>query len=228
LDSTNSEKPNDPALWTIERYTDEVEAVRRGLSLDQFYLLGHSWGGLLAIEYALKYQQRLRGLVISNMAASADSFLKHVSQIRSRFSPETRAELEFYEKADKTDDPAYQKLLFDKLYKVFICRLDPWPDPVLRSLGGWNQRVYHVLQGRSEFAVTGRMKGWDRWADLPKIRVRALTMGARYDEMDPEDMRRMATLLPHGEAWISETGSHFAMYDDQQNYFRALLSFLKA
>jgi proline iminopeptidase len=76
LDSTNSDKTNDPALWTIERYTDEVEAVRRGLGLDQFYLLGHSWGGLLASEYALKYQQHLKGLVISNMAASTDSFCK--------------------------------------------------------------------------------------------------------------------------------------------------------
>jgi len=228
LDSTNSEKPNDPSLWTIERYTDEVEAVRRGLGLDQFYLLGHSWGGLLAIEYALKYQQHLKGLVISNMAASSDSFVKHVSKIRSQFPADIRAQLDYYEKADKTDDPAYRALLFEKLYKVFICRLDPWPDPVSRSLGGWNQHVYHVLQGRSEFETSGRMKGWDRWADLPRIKVRTLTMGARYDEMDPEDMRRMATLLPHGKAWISETGSHFAMYDDQQNYFRALLSFLKA
>ena len=227
LDSTNSDKPDDPALWTIERYTDEVEAVRKGLGLDQFYLLGHSWGGLLAIEYALKYQQHLKGLVISNMAASAESFLKHVSKIRSQFPADIRAQLEHFENLDKTDDPAYQALLFDKLYKVFICRLDPWPDPVLRSLEGWNQHVYHVLQGRSEFEVTGRMRGWDRWADLPKIKVRTLTMGGRYDEMDPEDMRRMAALLPRGEAWISKTGSHFAMYDDQHNYFTALLSFLK-
>lgn len=228
LDSTNSEKPDDPALWTIERYTDEVEAVRRGLGLDHFYLLGHSWGGLLAIEYALKYQQHLKGLVISNMAASTDSFVRHVSKIRAQFPPEIQAKLKFYENANQTDDPAYQELLFEKLYKTFICRLDPWPDPVQRSLGGWNQKVYRVLQGRSEFEATGRMKGWDRWADLPKIKVRTLTMGARYDEMDPEDMRRMATLFPHGEAWISETGSHFAMYDDQQNYFKALLAFLKA
>ena len=227
LDSTNSEKPNDPTLWTIERYTDEVEAVRRGLGLDQFYLLGHSWGGLLAIEYALKYQQHLKGLVISNMAASADSFVKHVSKIRSQFSDDVRAQLEYYENANKTDDTAYQALLFDKLYKVFICRLDPWPDPVGRSLQGWNQHVYNVLQGRSEFEVTGRIKGWDRWADLPKIKVRTLTMGARYDEMDPEDMRKMAALLPRGEAWISQTGSHFAMYDDQRNYFKALLVFLR-
>jgi proline iminopeptidase len=228
LDSTNSEKPNDPSLWTIERYTEEVEAVREGLGLDRFYLLGHSWGGVLAIEYALKHQEHLSGLVISNMAASADSFVKHVTSIRSQFPADVRSQLNYYEETGQTDDPAYQTLLFNKLYKIFICRLDPWPDPVLRSLGGWNQHVYHVLQGRSEFEATGRMKGWDRWADLPKIKVRTLTMGARYDEMDPEDMRRMATLLPRGEAWVSATGSHFAMYDDQQNYFRALLSFLKA
>jgi proline iminopeptidase len=227
LDSTNSEKPDDPRLWTIERYTDEVEAVRQGLGLEQFYLLGHSWGGVLAIEYALKYQQHLKGLVISNMAASSDSFLNHVSKIRAQFPATDRAELERYENANKTEDPAYQKLLLDKLYKVFICRLDPWPDPVSRSLEGWNQHVYNVIQGRNEFEVTGTMKGWDRWADLHKIEVPTLTLGARYDEMDPEDMRKMANLMPKGQSWISETGSHFAMYDDQQNYFHALLKFLK-
>lgn len=228
LDSTNSEKPNDPKLWTVERYREEVEAVRQGLGLEQFYLLGHSWGGILAIEYALKYQEHLKGLVISNMAASCDSYLRHVSKIRAEFPETVRAELERYEKAGTTEDPAYQKLLFEKLYKVFICRLDPWPDPVQRSLDGLNQHVYNAMQGRSEFEVTGVLKGWDRWADLPKIKVRTLTMGARYDEMDPEDMRKMATLLTRGESWNSETGSHFAMYDDQQNYFRALLKFLKA
>jgi hypothetical protein len=129
------------------------------------------WGihgaDLLAIEYGLKYQKHLKGLVISNMAASADSFVKHVTKIRSEFPTDFRAKLELYENANKTGDPAYQALLFEKLYKVFICRLDPWPDPVLRSLGGWNQRVYKALQGRSEFEATGRMKGWNRWADLP-------------------------------------------------------------
>ena len=170
LDSTNSEKTNDPALWTIERYTDEVEAVRKGLGLDQFYLLGHSWGGVLAIEYGLKYQEHLKGLVISNMAASSDSFIRHVTRIRAEFPADIRAQLEYYENANKTDDPTYQKLLFEKLYKIFICRLDPWPDPVLRSLGGWNQQVYKALQGRNEFEATGRMKDWNRWADLPKIK----------------------------------------------------------
>jgi proline iminopeptidase len=96
------------------------------------------------------------------MAASTDSFVKHVSKIRPRFPADIRAKLEFYEHANKTDDPAYHELLFEKLYKLFICRLDPWPDPVSRSLEGWNQHVYNVLQGRSEFEATGRMKSWNR------------------------------------------------------------------
>jgi proline iminopeptidase len=108
-------------LDSIPRYTEEVEAVRRGLNLDQFYLLGHSWGGLLAIEYALKYQAHLQGLVISNMAASTDSFVKHVTKLRSQFPAEVRAKLEFYESTNRTDDPVYQNLLFEKLYKIFIC-----------------------------------------------------------------------------------------------------------
>jgi proline iminopeptidase len=226
LDSTNSDKPDDPKLWTIERYTEEVEAVRQGLGMEQFCLLGHSWGGVLAIEYALRYQQHLRSLVISNMAASANSFLRHVSGIRAQLPASVRAEMDSYEKTNRTSDPVYQKLLLDRVYKVFICRLDPWPDPLERSLEGWNQHVYNTIQGRNEFEVTGSLKGWDRWADLPEIKVPTLTIGARYDEMDPEDMRRMATLMPKGQAWISETGSHMSMYDDQQNYFRALLEFL--
>jgi len=162
------------------------------------------------------------------MAASSDSVVNHVSKIRAQFPEADRAELEHYENAGTTADPAYQKLLFDKLYKVFVCRLDPWPDPLQRSLDGLNQHIYNTIQGRNEFEVTGVMKGWDRWADLPKIKVPTLTIGARYDEMDPEDMRKMATLMPKGQSWISETGSHLAMYDDQHNYFNALLKFLKA
>lgn len=226
LDSGNSDRPDDPKLWTIERFTQEVETVRKGLGLKDFYLLGHSWGGVLALEYALQYQQNLRGLIVSNMAASVASYLKWVQKLRSQFPAEIQSELSRYESEGKTEDPGYQKLLLEKVYKEFICRLDPWPDPLMRSLNGWNQHVYNTIQGRSEFEVTGTLKGWDRWKDLPRIQVRSLMLGARHDEMDPDDLRKMAKLMPKGSAWISERGSHFAMYDDQQNYFKALLNFL--
>jgi proline iminopeptidase len=88
--------------------------------------------------------------------------------------------------------------------------------------------VYNYLQGPNEFFVTGTMKNWERWSDLPRIRTRTLVMGAKYDEMSPEDLQKMADSMPDARAWISENGSHMAMYDDQIAYFRKLLTFLKS
>jgi proline iminopeptidase len=227
LDSTNSDKPEDLKLWTFERCRDEVEAVRKGLGLDQFYLLGHSYGGMLAIEYALTYPQHLKGLIISNMAASMRSFEKRILALRAALPKEVIATLERYEKSGSYDAPEYQRAVFEKVYTTFLCRLNPWPEPVSRGMRNFNLKIYNYMQGPNEFAVTGAMKNWDRWADLPRIKTRTLVLGAKYDEMDPEDLRKMGELMPNAHAWISERGSHFTMYDDQLPYFTELLTFLK-
>jgi proline iminopeptidase len=227
LDSTNSDKPNDPKLWTVERYRDEVEAVRQGLGLDQFVLYGHSWGGMLAIEYALRYPQYLSGLVVSNMEAGIPSLQKRLTYLRSQLPPEVPASLEKYENSGNVDAPEYERLMFQQVYTRYVCRLNPWPEPLRRGLDHINKHVYNYLQGPNEFVITGTMKNWDRWADLPKIKTRTLLFGAKYDEMDPDNMRKMATLMPNARVWISETGSHMSLYDDQENYFRELLLFLK-
>src|ERR1051325_1787441 len=133
LDSTNSDKPGDPKLWTIERFRDEVEAVRRGLNLDQFYLLGHSWGGMLAIEYALAFQQRLKGLVLSNTTAAVLSPVKHVAKLRAALPEPARAILDKYEKAGQFDAPEYQQVMMEQVYTRHVCRLKPWPEPVERA-----------------------------------------------------------------------------------------------
>jgi proline iminopeptidase len=228
LDSTNSDKPNDPALWTVERYRDEVEAVRKGLGLESFYLYGHSWGGMLAIEYALAYPQHLRGLVISNMTAGIQAYQKYAALLRSRLPVNVIAVLDKYEEAGDYKSPEYQQVVLEQVYSRHICRVNPWPEPLLRCFGHLNERVYNSMQGPNELVITGSYKNWERWNDLPKIRARALTMGARYDEMNPDDMRRMAKLMPNAQAWISDKGSHMSFYDDQIPYFEALLTFLKS
>jgi proline-specific peptidase len=125
-------------LWTIERYTDEVEAVRRGLGLDQFYLLGHSWGGLLAIEYTLKYQQHLQGLVISNMAASSDSFVKHVSKIRGQFPADVRAMLEYSENTNKTMIPRIKRCYLTSSTRSLSV---DWIHGPIRCSGAWTGEI---------------------------------------------------------------------------------------
>jgi proline iminopeptidase len=228
LDSTNSDRPDDPKLWTVDRFRDEVEAVRRGLGLDQFYLLGASWGGLLAIEYALAYPQHLKGLIISNMTGSTQSYEKYVRKLRAALPDDVIKVLDRYEQSGLYEAPAYQKLLFEQLYSKHLCRLNPWPEPILRTIRNLNRKIYNYMQGPNEFIITGTIKNWDRWADLPRIGTRTLVMGAKYDEMPPEDLRKMADLMPNARAWISEKGSHFAMYDDQLAYFTELLTFLKS
>jgi len=228
LDSTNSDRPGDPKLWTIERFRDEVEAVRRGLGLEQFYLLGASWGGLLAIEYALAYPQHLKGLIISNMTASNRSYEKHIQELRAALPEDVIKVLDRYEQSGLYEAPEYQKVLFEQVYSKHLCRLSPWPEPILRTIRNLNQKIYNYLQGPNEFIVTGTIKNWDRWADLPRIGTRTLVMGAKFDEMPPEDLRKMADLMPNARAWISGKGSHFAMYDDQRAYFTELLTFLKS
>ncbi len=226
LGSHYSDQPNDDALWTMERFTDEVETVRKALGLDRFVLLGSSWGGMLTLEYALKYPQHLRGIVISNMTASIKSYMEHTAELRKALPPETQAVLDKYEAKQDFQNPEYQQAMMGVVYTRHLCRLQPWPDPVERTFKHFADRPYNVLQGPNEFVITGRFKDWDRWADLPKIRVPALVIGATFDEMDPRQLERMAKLLPQGRFHLCPQGSHLAMWDDQAAYFRGLLPFL--
>jgi proline iminopeptidase len=227
LGSAYSDQPDDTSLWTVDRFREEVEQVRRGLGLDNFYLLGHSWGGMLAIEYALKYPQHLKGLVISDMTASIPSYMEYAGKLRAALPKDVVAVLDKYEAKGEYDAPEYQEAMIGKVYREHLCRLDPWPDPVDRTLKHLAMPVYNTMQGPNEFVITGNFKSWDRWNDLPKIRVPTLVTGARHDTMNPEDIRREGQLLPNSRVWISETGSHLAMYDDQPGYFAALIGFLK-
>jgi proline iminopeptidase len=220
--------PDATALWTLARYTEEVEEVRRGLGLDHFVLLGHSWGGILALEYALTYQQHLRGLVISNMTAGTQSYLKRTAALKQLLTPDSLAKLTALEAKEDYDNPEYERLMMEELYPKMICRIKPWPEPVDRAFRHSNQKIYVQMQGKSEFLVTGNLKDWERWDRLHEIKVKALTIGAEHDEMDPADMKKMATLMQNATNAYCPNGSHLCMWDDQAIYFQNLLKFLRS
>jgi proline iminopeptidase len=226
LGCNNSDHPDDTSLWTLSRYLNEVEEVRRGLGLDNFVLYGHSWGGILAMEYALNYQQHLRGLVISNMTAGTQAYLKRTAAIKLELPPEKLTRLNALEAKQDYDSPDYEKIMMEDLYPKMICRTHPWPNSVDRAFAHANQTIYVQMQGKSEFLVTGNLKDWERWDRLHEIKVKTLTIGARYDEMDPEDMKKMATLMPNASSVICPNGSHLCMWDDQAFYFQHLINFL--
>jgi proline iminopeptidase len=232
LGSAYSDQPKDESLWTIERFVDEVEQVRTALKLskDNFYLLGHSWGGILAMEYALKYQQNLKGLVISNMMSSIPAYNEYATRVlMPAMDQGALREIQKLEAEKQYESPRYMELLMPHHYEKHILRLpgDQWPDPVNRALAHLNKKIYIPMQGPSELGASGTLERWDRTADLAKITVPTLVIGARYDTMDPAFMEKMAKQMPHGRYLYLPNGSHLSMYDDQQAYFEGLIRFVK-
>jgi proline iminopeptidase len=224
----NSDIPDDTSLWTLERYLQEVEDVRSALGLEDFVLYGQSWGGMLSIEYALHFQQHLRGLVISNMTAGMTAYLRRINDIKLKLPPEKLARVNELEAAEDFDNPDYERIMMEDLYPEAICRIQPWPESVTRAFRLANLKIYNHMQGKSEFVVTGTFKDWERWDRLPEITVRTLTLGAHYDSMDPADLIKMAELMPNATSAICPNGSHLAMWDDQAIYFEHLLKFLNS
>ena len=234
LESAYSDQPDDRSLWTIDRFVDEVEQVRQALGLnnENFYLLGHSWGGILGIEYALKYQENLKGLIISNMMSSIPEYNRYAEEVLApQLPPEVLHEIKELEARGEYSNPRYNELLFEYFYTAHILRmpLDKWPDPVNRSFAKMDADVYVTMQGPSEFGIIGdaTLKDWDRSQDLSKIRVPTLTIGGAHDTMDPKHMEWMASAVQNGRHLFCKNGSHLDMYDDQGTYFKGVIQFIK-
>jgi len=231
LGSHYSDQPDDPDLWEIDRFVDEVEQVRTALGLGRgdFFLYGHSWGGLLALEYALAYQQNLKGLIVSNMMASVPAYNEYAQTVlMPRMDQDALAEIKRLEATGDTGHPRYEELLMEHYYRHHVLRMpaDQWPEPVIRSLSHLNRAIYEPMQGPSELGATGTLKHWDRSGELPRITIPTLVIGAEHDTMDPAHLEAMARRLPAGRYHHCPNGSHFAHIDDQETYFQGLVRFL--
>ena len=233
LGSWRSDQPDEPSLWDLDRFVDEVEQVRTALGLDSsnFVLLGQSWGGLLAMEYAVHHQEHLKGLVISNMMSSSRLYNEFADNvIMPTMDQGVLAEIKNFEATGTTDDPRYEELLMEHHYRLHVCRLplDEWPDPVMRCFAHINPAIYVPMQGPSELGMSGTLEEWDRSQDLQHIATPTLVIGAAHDTMDPEHLRWMSEQLPHGSYLHCPDGSHLAQFDDPDHYFPGLLTWLSS
>lgn len=232
LGSAYSDQPKEPELWETARFVEEVEQVRQALGLDRdnFYLLGHSWGGILAIEYALKYQAHLKGLIISNMMASIPAYNEYANTVlMPAMDQKVLAEIKQLEATGKTEEPRYMELLMPHHYEKHLLRMPAaeWPDPVNRAFNHLNRAIYVPMQGPSELGASGKLLNWDRTGDLGQLTIPTLVIGARYDTMDPAHMEMMAGKVQRGRYLFCPNGSHMAMYDDQKVYVDGLIRFIK-
>jgi proline iminopeptidase len=210
-----------------------VEQVRIALGLDKnnFYLLGQSWGGILAMEYAFKYQKNLKGLIISNMMASAPEYNQYADKVLGPLLPKKVFDsIKMFEAKKDYSNPKYADLLFKYYYTEHILRkpLANWPENINRCFKHINSNVYVYMQGSSEFGITGdaTLRNWDVKAKLKNITVPTLVIGAKYDTMDPKHMEWMSKEVKNGRFLYCKNGSHLCQYDDQKTYFKGLIAFL--
>lgn len=230
LGSYYSDQPKDSSLWTTARFVEEVEQVRQALHLtrDNFYLLGNSWGGILAMEYALKYQDNLKGLIICNMMASCPDYGKYGEEVLAKqMKKDVLDSIRSIEARRDFKNPKYMQLLIPNFYHEHICRLTEWPEPIDRCFKHANEEIYTMMQGPSEFGIGGRLTNWDIKSRLKEIKIPTLTVGAKFDTMDPEYMKWMSTQVQQGRYVYCPNGSHLAMWDDQEHFYPGIIQFIK-
>lgn len=230
LGSYYSDQPADSSLWTLDRFVEEVEQVRMAIGADStnFYILGNSWGGILGMQYALKYQGNMRALIVANMMASCPEYGRYANEVLSKqMKPEVLTEIRSLEAKGEFANPRYMELLLPNFYKEHVCRLPVWPDALNRSLKHANGTIYTMMQGPSEFGISGRLASWDVKARLKEIRKPVLMIGAKHDTMDPAAMEEQSKLVQKGRYLFCPNGSHLAMWDDQAVFMNGVLRFIK-
>ncbi|TDE13218.1 MULTISPECIES: proline iminopeptidase-family hydrolase [Dyadobacter] len=230
LGSGSSDNPNDTTLWNLARYTDEIEQVRSALNLNQdnFYLFGHGWGGVLAMEYALKHQNNLKALILSNIVSSSKVYNSYARQLTSNRLPVQTTGKVDQKEAKPNNGNSKDQAQLTEFNSKHVCRIPPdqLQGPVKSFFNIQNDSINIFLGGPGSVQISRQLANWDRSADLARITVPTLTVGAKYDFMDPQHIKWMASQIQNGTFLYCANGSHLSMYDDQQAYMTGITDFI--
>ncbi len=215
-------EPHDPAMWTTELYVEEVGAVREALGLERVHVLGHSWGGMLGMAYAIAQPVGLASLVLESAPASVPFWLTELDRLRAALPPDVEATLRRHEAAGTTDSPEYEETMI-AFYDRHVCRV-PWPDWLKRTFDGLaaNPEVYHYMNGPSEFHVIGPLKDFDVTNELHRIKAPTLLFCGRYDEVTPATVELAHRGIAGSELAIIEESSHMSQAEHPEEVLALL------
>ena len=223
----NSDQPDNPSLWNVPLFVEEVGVVRDALNLGQLHVLGQSWGGMLAMEYVLTQPVGVASLTIASSPASMIQWVAEANRLRQELPAEIQATLRRHEAAGTTDSREYQSAMMD-FYRRHVIRVDPMPDAVARTFAKLerNPQVYQTMNGPSEFHVVGNLKNWDIVARLPEIEAPTLVTSGRHDEATPLIAATVHQGIRGSEWVIFENSSHMAHVEEADRYMTVLDEFL--
>lgn len=222
----DSDRPDDPTLWTLERYVDELAAVREALGLEHLHILGQSWGTTLAIEYMLTRRPAgVVSLVLSGPCLSASRWAADGRRYLRALPVEHQGAVRRAEETGDYDDPAYREAMM-AYYRRHLCRLDPWPECLTRTFERLNTGIYLQMWGPSEFTITGSLRGLECAERLRECAVPALFTCGEFDEASPATTAYYHRMMPGSEIAVFEGASHEHHLEDTRAYLRLVREFL--
>jgi proline-specific peptidase len=222
----NADRPDDTALWTVDRFVEELAQVRSTLGLDELHLFGSSWGGMLAMQYALDRRPQLRSLILCGSPASMIRWVIDCDELLAAEPEEVREVIRQHEEDGVTACPEYQAAILG-FYRAHVCRLNPWPAGLERSFAEAGYSVYNTMNGPSEFTVTGTLKTWDIMDRLAEITIPTLLIGGRYDECTPGHLAEMHGRIAGSQLQIIEDASHLCFAEQPAVFNGVVNTFLE-
>lgn len=227
LGAGRSPAPNDPALWTVERFVKELGDVRSALRLEDVHILGHSWGSMLAMDYLLTQPEGVKSVIFASPALNVGRWTEDARELLKALPAETQAAIENHELEGTTDSPEYQEAVM-AYYGMYLSRSEPWSPHLMDAFEGFNTDLYGYMWGPSEFTATGTLQDYNREADLPELKLPVLFTTGRYDEATPETVQHFKSLVPGAKLVIFENSAHMTMLDEPEAYAEAIQSFLNS
>ena len=221
------EEPHEVSIWQPELFVEEIGVVREALGLERVHVLGHSWGGMLGMQYATEQPEGLASLIVESSPPSVPDWMPEVARLRSELPPEVEATLREHEEAGTTDSPEYEEASM-VFYRRHVCRTDPWPDWLVECFEKLeaNPEVYHAMNGPSEFHVIGTIRDWDITPRLGRIQVPTLVFSGRHDEVTPACTEAAHRAIPGSEYVVLEESSHMAQAEQPEEALELVRRFL--
>lgn len=223
-----SDQPNDSALWNMDRFVVELSAVREALGLNRIHLLGHSWGGWLAIESTvMSNSSGVASLILASTSASTAEFTREARYLRLALPPKMQETMQHYEAKGDLHNPDYRAVVME-LCRHHLCRSDPWPAPLMRSVKNiTGNPVNETMKGPSEMMVVGNLKDWNRCDYLGQINTPTLITVGRYDEVTPSCSETLHRGIAGSEIHVFEQSSHMPHLEETGQYLKVVRNFLR-
>jgi proline-specific peptidase len=220
-----SDRPDNPGLWTIGLFVDELNTLRKSLGLQNISILGQSWGGTLGLEYMFTKPDGVQKLILADPLVDTKLWVEEAKRLIGELPKWATDIMVENETKGTTDSPEYKKA-YAEFARRHICRIEPHPTGVVKSDVEFGRQPYNVMWGPSETKITGTLRDWTSLDRISQIDVPTLFMSGKFDEATPKQIETAHKLLPNSEWVLFENSSHMPHLEEPEKYLKTVKNFL--